>query len=123
MAQTSDEICARKGVTREETDAFAARSHKRTPSIENGVFEDEIVDVVIKSRRGEKVITAKDEDHVVRDTSPESFETSNSIWPRFTCYRRKCIRIVDLSCCGHQISLKAEATVTSHLHVSSAGGL
>ena len=73
MAQTSDEICARKGVTREETDAFAARSHQRTlASIENGVFDDEIVDVVIKSRRGEKVITAKDEDHVVRDTSPES---------------------------------------------------
>ena len=63
----------RKGVTREETDAFAARSHQRTlASIENGVFDDEIVDVVIKSRRGDKVITAKDEDHVVRDTSPES---------------------------------------------------
>jgi len=73
MAQTSDEICARKGVTREETDAFASRSHQRTlASIENGVFDDEIVDVVIKSRRGDKVITAKDEDHVVRDTSPES---------------------------------------------------
>ena len=50
MAQTSDEICARKGVTREETDAFAARSHQRIlSSIENGVFEEEIVDVVIKS--------------------------------------------------------------------------
>ena len=73
MAQTSDEICALEGVTREETDAFAARSHQRTlASIENGVFDEEIVDVVIKSRRGEKVITAKDEDHVVRDTSPES---------------------------------------------------
>ena len=73
MAQTSDEICARKGVTREETDAFAARSHQRVlSSIENGVFEEEIVDVVIKSRRGETIITAKDEDHVVHNTSEES---------------------------------------------------
>ena len=73
MAQTSDEICARKGVTREETDAFAARSHQRVlSSIENGVFDEEIVDVVIKSRRGETIITSKDEDHVVQNTSPES---------------------------------------------------
>ena len=73
MAQTSDEVCARKGVTREETGAFAARSHQRVlTSIENGVFEEEIVDVVIKSRRGETIITAKDEDHVVHNTSPES---------------------------------------------------
>ena len=73
MAQTSDEICARKGVTREETDAFAARSHQRVlSSIENGIFEEEIVDVVIKSRRGETIITAKDEDHVVHNTSEES---------------------------------------------------
>tara|TARA_B100000530_G_C15880925_1_gene457400 strand:+ start:43 stop:927 length:885 start_codon:yes stop_codon:yes gene_type:complete len=65
MAQTSDEICKRKGVTREETDEFAAMSHARTAaSIENNIFEQEIVSV------GE--IGHKDEDHVVLDCTPES---------------------------------------------------
>ena len=50
MAQTSDELCRRKGVTREEIDTFAALSHARTTaSIDNDVFEQEIVPVTIKS--------------------------------------------------------------------------
>jgi acetyl-CoA acetyltransferase family protein len=73
MAQTSDELCRRKGVTREEIDTFAALSHARTArSIDEGVFEQEIVPVTIKSRRGETVLTHKDEDHVVRGTTQES---------------------------------------------------
>ena len=73
MAQTSDELCKRKGVTREEIDEFAALSHARTTaSIENGVFEQEIVPVTVKSRRSETVITHKDEDHVVKNTTAES---------------------------------------------------
>ena len=70
MAQTSDELCSRKGVTREEVDAFAALSHQRTEaSIDAGVFEQEIVPVTIASRRGEDVVTHVDEDHVVRGTT------------------------------------------------------
>ena len=65
MAQTSDEICTRKGVTREETDEFAALSHSRTAnSIDNGIWEQEIVKV------GE--IGHEDEDHVVRGSTSES---------------------------------------------------
>ncbi len=65
MAQTSDEICKRKGVTREETDEFAALSHSRTAnSIENGTWEQEIVSV--------NDITFKDEDHVVKGSTPET---------------------------------------------------
>ena len=65
MAQTSDEICKRKGVTREETDEFAAISHSRTASsIENGIWEQEIVPV--------NDVTFKDEDHVVLGSTPES---------------------------------------------------
>ncbi|MEC8242618.1 MAG: acetyl-CoA C-acyltransferase [Candidatus Thermoplasmatota archaeon] len=65
MAQTSDEICKRKGVTREETDKFDALSHTRTAnSIDNDIWEQEIVNV------GE--IGHKDEDHVVRGSTPES---------------------------------------------------
>ena len=73
LAQTADELCRRKGVTREEIDAFAALSHARTTaSIESGLFESEIVPVTIKSRRGEKVITHLDEDHVVKNCTEES---------------------------------------------------
>ena len=65
MAQTSDEICKRKGVTREETDEFAAMSHSRTAkSIEDGIWEQEIVSV--------NDVTYKDEDHVVLGSTPES---------------------------------------------------
>ena len=65
MAQTSDEICKRKGLTREETDQFAALSHARTAnSIDSGIWEQEVVKV------GD--IGHKDEDHVVRDSTPES---------------------------------------------------
>ena len=73
MAQTSDELCNRKGVTREEIDAYAARSHSlTTASIENDVFEQEIIPVTIKGRRGDTVVTHKDEDHVVKNTTAES---------------------------------------------------
>ena len=73
MAQTSDELCNRKGVTREEIDAYAARSHAlTTASIENDVFEQEIIPVTIKGRRGDTVVTHKDEDHVVKNTTEES---------------------------------------------------
>lgn len=65
MAQTSDEICKRKGVTREETDEFAALSHSRTAkSIAEGIWEQEVVPV--------NEVTYKDEDHVVLDSTPES---------------------------------------------------
>jgi len=65
MAQTSDEICKRKGVTREETDEFAALSHTRTTnSIQNGIWQQEIVDV--------EGVGYKDEDHVVPGCTKES---------------------------------------------------
>ena len=73
MAQTSDELCNRKGVTREEIDEYAARSHAlTTASIENNVFEQEIIPVTIKGRRGDTIVTHKDEDHVVKNTTAES---------------------------------------------------
>ncbi|MDA1168557.1 MAG: acetyl-CoA C-acyltransferase, partial [archaeon] len=73
MAQTSDELCRRKNIDRESIDEFAALSHQRTAnSIDQNVFEQEIVSVTIPSRRGDIVITHKDEDHVVRNTTKES---------------------------------------------------
>tara|TARA_B100000676_G_scaffold301077_1_gene347711 strand:- start:280 stop:1035 length:756 start_codon:yes stop_codon:yes gene_type:complete len=69
MAQTSDEICRRVGVTREEADSFAVISHSRTEnSVDNGVWAEEIVDV--ETPNG--LVTANEEDHFVRGTSDES---------------------------------------------------
>ncbi|MAK40436.1 MAG: acetyl-CoA C-acyltransferase [Euryarchaeota archaeon] len=69
MAQTSDELCKRKGISREEADEFAANSHQRTEkSIDSGIWKEEIIDVTTNSG----IITFADEDHVVRGTSVES---------------------------------------------------
>ena len=66
MAQTSDRLCHKVGVTREQADEFAALSHSRTEqSIESGLFETEIVDVETE----DGTITAAHEDHFVRGTT------------------------------------------------------
>ena len=69
MAQTSDELCSRKGVKREDADAFAVISHTRTASsIDSGLFDEEIVSV----ETPDGIVGPKDEDHVVRGTNEES---------------------------------------------------
>ncbi|ALG84350.1 acetyl-CoA C-acetyltransferase [Gordonia phthalatica] len=60
------------GFTREEQDAFAARSHRlAAAAIANGVFDDEIVPVEIPQRKGEPIQFAVDEG-VRADTTVES---------------------------------------------------
>ncbi len=69
MAQTSDELCSRNGVTRQQTDEFAALSHQRTEaSIDSGVWAKEIVEVETPTG----TVGAADEDHVVRGTTVAS---------------------------------------------------
>jgi acetyl-CoA C-acetyltransferase len=47
------------GLTREEQDAFAARSHQRAAAaIKNGIFDDEIVPVTVRTRKSETEVTA-----------------------------------------------------------------
>ena len=62
---------AGKNLTREEQDAFSAQSHQRAAAAQkNGLFDEEIVPVTIKSRRGDVVVS---EDEGVRsDTTVES---------------------------------------------------
>jgi len=53
---------AAQQLTREEQDAFAARSHQRAAEgWKNGVFDEEVVPVEIPQRRGEPVVVAQDE--------------------------------------------------------------
>tara|TARA_B100000959_G_scaffold192446_1_gene201231 strand:+ start:3867 stop:5102 length:1236 start_codon:yes stop_codon:yes gene_type:complete len=69
MAQTSDELCRRKGVVREQADEFAAISHQRTESsVSKGTWENEIVSVETE----EGAVGHLHEDHVVPGTTKES---------------------------------------------------
>ena len=69
MAQTSDELCRRKGVVREEADEYAAMSHQRTESsVSSGIWQDEVVSV----ETPEGVIDHSHEDHVVIGTTIET---------------------------------------------------
>ena len=69
MAQTSDELCRRKGVVREEADEYAAMSHQRTESsVSSGIWRDEVVSV----ETPDGVIDHTHEDHVVLGTTIET---------------------------------------------------
>ncbi|EON24425.1 MULTISPECIES: acetyl-CoA C-acetyltransferase [Nocardioides] len=58
-------------LTREEQDAFSAQSHQRAALAQkNGLFDDEIVPVTIKSRKGD--ITVSQDEGVRGDTTVES---------------------------------------------------
>ncbi len=58
--------------TREEQDAFSARSHQLAAEAQkNGVFDDEIIPVEIPQRRGDAIVV-KDDEGVRGDTTVES---------------------------------------------------
>lgn len=58
------ELCAKEcGITREEQDAFAIESYKRSQAAwEGGKFNNEVVPVSIPQRKGDPVVFAKDEE-------------------------------------------------------------
>ncbi len=69
------ELCAKEcNVSREEQDAFAMESYKRSQAaIANGAFAEEIVPVEIPQRKGDPVLFTKDEEpfNVKFDKIPE----------------------------------------------------
>ena len=69
MAQTSDELCRRKGVERQQADEYAAMSHQRTEaSISSGAWEKEVVPVDTP----DGTFDHTHEDHVVIGTTIET---------------------------------------------------
>ena len=69
MAQTSDELCRRKGVEREQADEYAAMSHQRTESsVSSGTWEQEVVPV----DTSDGTVDHTHEDHVVLGTTLET---------------------------------------------------
>ena len=64
MGVTAENIAAKWGISREDQDALAVESHNRAQkAIEAGYFKDQIVPVMLKSRKGE---TAYDTDEHFR---------------------------------------------------------
>ena len=61
MGITAENICEQWGLTREDLDAFAVASQEKTEKAQaNGAFDEEIVPVVIKNKKGD-IIFNKDE--------------------------------------------------------------
>jgi acetyl-CoA C-acetyltransferase len=62
MGESTERHNAQLGISREEQDEFAARSHQRAAeAIKNGLFTDEIVAVEVPQRRGDPVRFDTDE--------------------------------------------------------------
>lgn len=80
MGHTAEEVAKKYGISREDQDAFAVRSHQRAAkAIQDGKFEDEIVpvDVTIRTvgkdnKLVEKTIQFKQDEGVRPDTSIEA---------------------------------------------------
>jgi 3-oxoadipyl-CoA thiolase len=71
MGETAENVAERTGISREEQDAFALRSHQRAVTAQqSGRFAEEIVPVSIPQKKGEAVLVALDE-QPRRDTTLE----------------------------------------------------
>ena len=69
MGLTAENIVEKYGITRQEQDQLAALSHTRAfAAVNDGTFAEEIIPVVIKSRRGDTIV---DKDERPMETSME----------------------------------------------------
>jgi acetyl-CoA acetyltransferase family protein len=72
MGETGENVAEQCGVTREEQDEFALRSHQRAvAAIEEGRFRDQIVPITVPQPKGEPLVVDRDE-HPRPDTSMEA---------------------------------------------------
>src|SRR5437762_1510190 len=89
MAQTSDNLARKHGISREQQDEYALRSHTLgNQSTRNGRFAEEIVPVEVK--QGKKSVVVEHDDHLFPSTTleglaklppafgPESFVTAGN---------------------------------------------
>jgi acetyl-CoA C-acetyltransferase len=62
MIETAENLAKDYGISREECDAYAVRSHQNASKAwEAGRFDDELVPVPVKQKRGDPLMFAKDE--------------------------------------------------------------
>ena len=80
MGITAENLCDKYGITREECDAFAVESHKKAAAaVAAGRFDEQMVPVPVKDRKGN--VTYIDKDECVRPDS--SMETLAKLKPVF----------------------------------------
>ncbi len=81
MGMTAENVAEEYGVSREDADAYALRSHHRaTKAIQEGYFEDQIVPVEVKQKK-ETVQFTRDE-HVRENASEEAFSKLKPVFKR-----------------------------------------
>jgi len=81
MIETAENLAAKYGITREEADAYAARSHQRAAAAwDAGRFADEVVPVQVPQRRGDPITVSCDEG-VRSDSTPEALARLRTIMP------------------------------------------
>lgn len=62
MIETAENLAKDYGITREECDAYAVRSHQNaTRAWEQGLFADEIVPVPVRQKKGDPLLFSRDE--------------------------------------------------------------
>ncbi|MBM3989612.1 MAG: thiolase family protein [Planctomycetes bacterium] len=70
MAQTAENLAKRLGISREEQDRFALRSHQLgAAAVKERRFAEEIAPVTIKGRKGDELVDT--DDHIKPDTTLE----------------------------------------------------
>lgn len=73
MIETAENLAKDYGISREASDAYAVRSHQRAAAAwANGLFDEELVPVLVPQKKGDPVIVAHDEGYRV-DANIESF--------------------------------------------------
>jgi acetyl-CoA C-acetyltransferase len=81
MIETAENLAREYGITRDEADAYAARSHQRAAAAwQAGAFDEEIVPISVPQRRGEPVTVSRDEG-VRPDSTPETLSKLRTIMP------------------------------------------
>ncbi|EKT83459.1 acetyl-CoA acetyltransferase [Rhodococcus opacus M213] len=79
MIETAENVAARCGIGREESDAFAAESHAKAHAAwEAGKFDDEVIEVKITDRKGNVSVVSRDEG-IRPDTTAESLARLRSV--------------------------------------------
>jgi acetyl-CoA acyltransferase 2 len=70
MAQTAEKVAKRLGITREQQDEYALRSHMLgAKAVKEGRFAAEIEPLTVKGRKGEEVVAI--DDHIKPETTME----------------------------------------------------
>jgi acetyl-CoA C-acetyltransferase len=81
MIETAENLAREYGITRDEADAYAARSHQRAAAAwDAGRFDDEVIPVQVPQRRGDPVAVTRDEG-VRPDSTPETLAKLRTIMP------------------------------------------